>query len=42
MEFLILLALLLILSIAALRYGVDSTETFNSPEWEHRHHWHAN
>jgi len=42
MEFLILLVLLLILSVTALRYGVDSTEAFNSPEWEHRHHWHTN
>lgn len=42
MEFLVMFALLLILSITALRFGVDSSETFNSPEWEHRHHWHTN
>lgn len=32
----ILLVALIVLDIAALRWGVDSTDGINSPEWERR------
>ncbi len=36
----ILLALLIVVDLAALRWGVDSTDTLASCEWERRGHWH--
>lgn len=39
--FLILLIIVIALDIAALRWGVDSTEDVNSPEWERRQQWPA-
>ena len=36
--FLILLALFIVLDLAALRWGVDSTDTLDSCEWERRRH----
>jgi len=36
MEFLILLVGLLVVDILALRWGHDSTDDINSPEWERR------
>jgi hypothetical protein len=36
----IVLALFIVLDIAALRWGMDSTERVDSSEWEHRSHWH--
>jgi len=36
----ILLALI-ILDLAARRWGVNSTEDFNSPEWNRRKNWGA-
>ena len=35
----IVLALFIVLDIAALRWGVDSTESVVSGEWERRWHW---
>jgi hypothetical protein len=35
----VVLALFLILDIAALRWGVDSSESVDSCEWERRWHW---
>jgi hypothetical protein len=35
----ILLAMFIVLDIAALRWGMDSTESTNSCEWEYRQHW---
>jgi hypothetical protein len=35
----IALAVLIALDIAALRYGVDSRDDFDSPEWERRRQW---
>jgi hypothetical protein len=32
----VLLIALIVLDIAALRWGVDSTDGINSPEWERR------
>jgi hypothetical protein len=37
---LIILALFIVLDIAALRWGMDSTERVDSCEWEHRLYWH--
>jgi hypothetical protein len=37
----ILLALFIVLDMAALRWGMDSTESINSCEWEHRQHWYC-
>jgi hypothetical protein len=36
MEFAIILILLVVLDLAALRWGHDSTEGFNSSEWLRR------
>lgn len=36
MEILLLLILLLALGIAALRWGANSTDSLNSPEWKRR------
>ena len=36
MELLIFLALLGMLIVAAMLWGVDSMESFDSPEWERR------
>ncbi len=35
----IVLTLFIVLDIAALRWGTDSTERVDSCEWEHRSHW---
>jgi len=35
----IVLALFIVLDVAALRWGVDSTEAFTSAEWERRLNW---
>jgi hypothetical protein len=37
--FIILLALFIVVDLAALRWGVDSTDTLASCEWERR--WHT-
>jgi hypothetical protein len=36
---LILILLVIVLDIACLRWGYDSTEQLNSPEWERRATW---
>jgi hypothetical protein len=36
MEILLLLMLLLALGLAALRWGANSTDSLNSPEWKRR------
>ncbi len=36
---LILLMLVIVLDIASLRWGYDSTEKIDSPEWERRVAW---
>jgi hypothetical protein len=38
---LVLLLSLIILDFAARRWGVNSTEDFNSPEWDRRKNWGA-
>ena len=38
---LVILIALIILDIAARRWGVNSTEDFNSPEWSRRKEWGA-
>jgi hypothetical protein len=37
--FLILLILFIVLDIAALRYGFNSRDDIDSPEWERLHQW---
>ncbi len=37
----IIVALFIVLDIAALRWGFDSSERVNSREWERRTHWHS-
>jgi hypothetical protein len=39
MEAIIFLFALLVLSLATLRWGFDSRDRFDSPEWERRHNW---
>ena len=36
MELLIVLVIMVALAIASMRWGFDSTEPMNSPEWEKR------
>ncbi len=36
---LVILLALIILDLAARRWGVNSTEDFNSPEWSRRKDW---
>ena len=38
---LVILIALIILDIAARRWGANSTEDFNSPEWSRRKEWGA-
>ena len=38
---LIVVMLVVVLDIASLRWGFDSTEKIESPEWERRTAWHA-
>lgn len=37
--FFIILAVLIVFDLAALRWGVDSTDTIDSAEWERRAQW---
>jgi hypothetical protein len=37
----LLFVLLVALDLAALRWGVDSTDGMNSPEWERRQWWYS-
>ena len=39
MDFLVMLALIVVLDIAAFVWGVDSRDGINSPEWERRQQW---
>ena len=39
MEFLVLLAIILVLDMAAMRWGVISLDGPDSPEWERRRNW---
>jgi len=41
MDVIIILIALTALALAALRWGVDSTDGINSPEWEHRQRWYG-
>ncbi len=38
---LVVLLTFIVLDLAAWRWGVDSTENFNSPEWNRRKNWGA-
>lgn len=39
MVLILLLVLLLALDYSAMRWGVDSRDRFDSPEWERRRRW---
>ena len=39
MDIIIILILLIALAQAAQRWGANSTENINSPEWERRQYW---
>jgi len=41
MSIIILTILFIVLDIAALRWGVNSTDNIDSPEWERRRNWDA-
>ncbi|HLH63804.1 MAG TPA: hypothetical protein VKV20_19160 [Ktedonobacteraceae bacterium] len=41
MEMLILLVLVIVFDVVALRWGFDSTDGLNSPEWLRRQLWHG-
>jgi hypothetical protein len=41
MDFIIILIALIALALAALRWGVNSTDGINSPEWERRQRWYG-
>ena len=38
---LVILLAFIVLDLAARRWGVNSTESFNSPEWDKRKDWGA-
>jgi hypothetical protein len=38
---LVMIVLCIVLDIASLRWGFDSTEKLGSPEWERRVTWHG-
>ncbi len=39
MLLILLLVMLVVFEVAAFRWGVDSTDAWDSPEWERRRHW---
>lgn len=39
MEIILLLVVVIVLDIVALRWGFNSTDSINSPEWERRKCW---
>ena len=39
MEFLVIFVMLVVLDIAAMRWGAISLDGFDSPEWERRRQW---
>ncbi len=41
MDVIIILIALIALALAALRWGVNSTDGINSTEWEHRQRWYG-
>jgi hypothetical protein len=41
MEILIMLIVLVVLDMAAMRWGVSSIESVDSPEWERRQCWYG-
>jgi hypothetical protein len=41
MEVIILLVVLVALDLAALRWGFNSNDGMNSPEWERRQRWYG-
>jgi hypothetical protein len=41
MDITIILVVLIALPLAALRWGVNSTDGINSPEWERRQRWYG-
>lgn len=41
MDWLLLIVLLVLFDLAALRWGADSIDRADSPEWERRRNWYA-
>ncbi len=41
MDVIIILIALIALALAVLHWGVNSTDSINSPEWERRQRWHG-
>jgi len=41
MEILIMLIVLILLDMSAMRWGVNSAESVDSPEWERRQLWYG-
>jgi hypothetical protein len=41
MDIFIILIVQIALALAALRWGVNSADGMNSPEWEHRQRWYG-
>lgn len=41
MEILIVLLMLVVLDIAAMRWGFNSIDNVDSPEWERRQRWYG-
>ncbi|MGB8348299.1 MAG: hypothetical protein WCD86_25680 [Ktedonobacteraceae bacterium] len=41
MEFILFLLALILLDLAATRWGADSRDGMNSPEWLRRQEWHG-
>jgi hypothetical protein len=41
MEFIVILVMLIVLDLAATRWGAISLDGLNSPEWERRQRWYG-
>jgi hypothetical protein len=41
MEMVIFIIMLIVVDLTAIRWGVNSCDTIDSPEWERRQHWYG-
>lgn len=41
MEMVIFIIVLIVVDLTAIRWGVTSCDTIDSPEWERRQHWYG-
>ncbi len=41
MEMVIFIIMLIVVDLTAIRWGVTSCDTIDSPQWERRQHWYG-